>query len=63
MARRPRTPSNSLSTSPGFEMLMQPGGLCARLLQDLYIAEVLLSLDASEDASDYFRSVIAARLG
>ena len=45
---------------PWFRDLMQPGGLCARLLQDLYIAEVLLSLDATEDASDYFRSVTAA---
>ena len=45
---------------PWFRDLVQPGGLCARLLQDLYIAEVLLSLDASEDASDYFRSITAA---
>jgi hypothetical protein len=45
---------------PWFRDLIRPGGLCARLLQDLYIAEVFLSLDASGDASDYFRSVIAA---
>ena len=45
---------------PWFRDLMQPGGLCARLLQDLYIAEVLLSLDATEDAGDYFRSITAA---
>jgi hypothetical protein len=45
---------------PWFRDAMQPGGLCARLLQDLYIAEVLLSLDASEDASEYFRSVVAS---
>jgi len=45
---------------PWFRDAMQPGGLCARLLQDLYIAEVLLSLDASVDASEYFGSVIAS---
>jgi hypothetical protein len=45
---------------PWLRDLMQPGGVCARLLQDLYIAEVLLSLDASDDASAYFRSVLMA---
>jgi dipeptidyl aminopeptidase/acylaminoacyl peptidase len=45
---------------PWFRDAMQPGGLVARLLQDLYIAEVLPSLDASADASDYFRSIIAS---
>jgi hypothetical protein len=45
---------------PWLRDVMQPSGLCARLLQDLYIAEVFLSLDASGDAGDYFRSVIAA---
>jgi WD40 repeat protein len=43
-----------------FRELMEPDGLCARLLQDLYIAEVLLSLDASADARDYFGSVTNA---
>jgi hypothetical protein len=43
---------------PWFREAMQPGGLCAHLLQDLYIAEVLLSLDASEDAIAYFHSVV-----
>jgi hypothetical protein len=42
---------------PWFRDAMQQGGLVARLLQDLYIAEVLLSLDASADARDYFRSI------
>jgi hypothetical protein len=37
--------------------------LCARLLQDLYIAEVLLSLDSDLDARDYFRTVLDARAG
>ncbi|HZW34757.1 MAG TPA: hypothetical protein VFF52_28800, partial [Isosphaeraceae bacterium] len=45
---------------PWFREAMQPGGLCVRLLQDLYLAEVLLSLDAGEDARDYFGSVVAA---
>jgi WD40-like Beta Propeller Repeat len=45
---------------PWFRDAMQPGGLCARLLQDLYIAEVFLSLDASGDASEYFGSVTAS---
>ncbi len=48
---------------PWFRDLMQPDGLCARLLQDLYIAEVLLSLDASADASDFFRSVTKSNAG
>jgi len=47
---------------PWFRDAMQPGGLSARLLQDLYIAEVLLSLDASEDAQAYFRAVVDSRL-
>jgi WD40-like Beta Propeller Repeat len=45
---------------PWFRDAMQPGGLVARLLQDLYIAEVLLSLDASADASDYFRAITSS---
>ena len=44
---------------PWFREAMQPGGLCTRLLQDLYIAEVMLSLDASDDARAYFRSLVA----
>ena len=51
--------SDSRSTSPGFESPCSRAGSGPRLLQDLYIAEVLLSLDASEDARDYFRSVLA----
>lgn len=43
-----------------FRDLLKSGGLCARLLQDLYIAEVLLSIDASEDASGYFHAIIVA---
>ena len=38
---------------------MQPGEIGPRLLQDLYIAQVLLSLDASDQAREYFRSVLA----
>ncbi len=45
---------------PWFRDLIRPDGLGVRLLQDLYIAQVLLSLNASEDARYYFRSVIAA---
>ncbi|MFI5459623.1 MAG: TolB family protein [Isosphaerales bacterium] len=48
---------------PWFRDAMRPGGLCARLLEDLYIAEVLLSLDASEDARAYFRAVVDSRSG
>ncbi len=44
---------------PWFREAMQPGGICLRLLQDLYIAQVLLSLDASDLAREHFRSVIA----
>lgn len=44
---------------PWLRDALQPGGVSARLLQDLYLAEVLLSLDASADARDYFRSMIA----
>jgi hypothetical protein len=46
---------------PWFRDALKPGGLSARLLQDLYIAEVLLSVNASADAADYFRSVAASR--
>jgi WD40 repeat protein len=45
---------------PWFRDVMRPGGLCVRLLQDFYLAQVLLSLDASGDARDYFRSVVAS---
>ena len=45
---------------PWFRDLIRPDGLGFRLLQDLYIAQVLLSLDASEDARDYFRSVVTS---
>ncbi len=38
---------------------MQPGEIGPRLLQDLYIAQVLLSLDASDQARESFRSVLA----
>jgi len=58
------TPANGSGfpfDQPWFRDAMQPGGLCARLLQDLYIAEVLLSLDASEDARAYFRAVVDSR--
>jgi hypothetical protein len=48
---------------PWFRDAMQPGGLCTRLLQDLYIAEVLLSLDSADDASDYFRRASASSSG
>ncbi len=48
---------------PWFRDAMQPGGFSARLLQDLYIAEVLLSLDASEDARAFFRTVVESRSG
>jgi dipeptidyl aminopeptidase/acylaminoacyl peptidase len=44
---------------PWVQDLLKRGGLGARLLQDLYIAEVLLSLDASENARDYFQVVTA----
>ena len=45
---------------PWFREALRPGSICSRLLQDLYIAEVLLGVDASEDARDYFQSIIAA---
>ncbi len=54
------TPLEFPLDQPWFRDAMQPGGLCARVLQDLYIAEVLLSLDASQDAGEYFRSVVAS---
>ena len=44
---------------PWFRDVMRPEGLGVRLLQDLYIAQVLLSLDATGDARDYFRSIVA----
>ena len=44
---------------PGFRESMQPGEIGPRLIQDLYIAQVLLSLDASDHAREYFRSVLA----
>ncbi len=67
----PRPPSglaaNGKTTADGlqfpldqtwFRDLMRPDGLGVRLLQDLYIVQVLLSLDTSGDARDYFRSVV-----
>jgi hypothetical protein len=39
------------------------GRLGGRLLQDLYIAEVLLSLDADEDARAYFGNMVNSRAG
>ncbi len=44
---------------PWFREAMQPGGISPRLLQDLYIAQVLLSLDASDLARESFRSITA----
>ena len=57
------TPAEFPLDQPWFREALQPGGLCARLLQDLYIAEVLLSLDASQDAGGYFRSVMRFHFG
>jgi len=36
--------------------LLDPSKLVGRLLQDLYVAEVFLSLDAAEDAEAFFRT-------
>ncbi len=43
-----------------FRDLLSPGGLSHRVLQDLYIAEVMLSLDAAEDAKHDFRATMDA---
>jgi hypothetical protein len=40
--------------------LLDPKGLWAPLLRDLYIAEVFLSLDAAADAEAFFRQSLAA---
>jgi hypothetical protein len=41
------------------EELFAPGSVIGALLQDLYIAEVFLSLDASQDGEDFFRTALA----
>jgi hypothetical protein len=38
--------------------LLDPGNLVAPLLQDLYAAEVFLSLDAAQDAEAFFRTTL-----
>lgn len=43
---------------PWLRDALEPGGLCVRLLQDLYIAEVYVSLDAAEDGRAYFRAIV-----
>jgi hypothetical protein len=53
-------PAQFPADQPWFHDLMKPGDLCARMLQDLYIAEVFLSIDASDDANAFFQSVIVA---
>src|SRR6202034_1596176 len=49
----------ALLDQPEVRAAMQPGEDAPRLLQDLYIAQVLLSLDASDRAREFFRSVLA----
>ena len=49
-AQPPATPS------PLLEQLAAPDSLLARLLEDLYAAEVFLSVDAASDAENYFRA-------
>src|SRR5207245_1338958 len=36
--------------------LLDPGNFVSQLLQDLYAAEVFLSLDAAKDAEDFFQA-------
>ncbi len=59
-ANRPADGTQFPLDQPWFRDVIRPDGLGVRLLQDLYIAQVLLSLDASENAREYFRSVVAA---
>jgi hypothetical protein len=44
-----------------FRDALAPGGLSQRLLQDLYIAEVLLSIDALEEARSEFQELVDAK--
>jgi len=55
----PANPQDSLVRQlTALQNELKPEGLVSRLLQDLYIAQVLLSLDAAEDAHALFRTVL-----
>lgn len=64
--RPPATPQDGSNAArpgfpldqPWFQEALKPDGLFARLLQDLYIAEVLLSVDAAEDGRRFFRAIV-----
>jgi hypothetical protein len=59
----PAAGSGSPIDQPWLNELLGKGSFGARLIQDLYIAEVLLSLDAHEDAGAYFRTIIDSQAG
>jgi hypothetical protein len=50
-----------LSLRQSLQTLLDPEGLPASLLRDLYVAEVFLSLDAAEDGEEFFRQALADR--